>query len=266
MDQFLASRNLDLFFDSRDYSGQTYVCERDPGFARYANGARVAGKLDDRITIEKAIAWIGAQHAADAPFFVSINLQTSHFPYELPGERVGPFAPATLDFPASFVSYPRDKVPVVRNAYYNALHYIDQQLGRLVWFLEQSGRGDETLLVIAGDNGEAFYENGHPTHAGPPFEPAIRVAAVMHCPALFAPTTEDYLVQLIDVAPTVLGLLGIAAPPCFQGIDVLAADRPPNDQRLVFVHCESALSGADAVISGTGWKYFCSSRVRSRCY
>ncbi len=255
MDQFLASPHLDLFFDSRDYDGETFVCDRDPGFARFVKGARVAGKLDDRITIQKVIGWIGEQQAADVPFFVSVNLQTSHFPYEIPGGRTGPFQPAMMDFPASFVSYPREKVPVVRNAYYNALHYIDQQIGRLVSFLDETGLRDETLLVIAGDNGEAFYENGHPTHAGPPYEPAIRVGLLMHCPAVLTPATETYLMQLIDVAPTALALLGIAPHPCFQGIDVLAADRPANEARVVLVHCESALSGSDAVVSGTGWKY-----------
>ncbi|TVS21176.1 MAG: hypothetical protein EA424_00220 [Planctomycetaceae bacterium] len=97
------------------------------------------------------------------PFFVSVNLQTSHFPYEIPGGRSGPFQPATMDFPASFVSYPRDKVPAVRNAYYNALHYIDQQIGRLVSFLDETGLRDETLLVIAGDNGSRFAGNRAPT-------------------------------------------------------------------------------------------------------
>jgi arylsulfatase A-like enzyme len=231
MDQFLASPHLDLFFDSRDYDGETFVCDRDPGFARFVKGARVAGKLDDRITIQKVIGWIGEQQAADVPFFVSVNLQTSHFPYEIPGGRTGPFQPATMDFPASFVSYPRDKVPVVRNAYYNALHYIDQQIGRLVSFLDEAGLRDETLLVIAGDNGEAFYENGHPTHAGPPYEPAIRVGLLMHCPAVLDPATETYLVQLIDVAPDGSGFAGTSRrTPAFRESTSWLPTGPPTNR------------------------------------
>ncbi|QDU05408.1 Lipoteichoic acid synthase 2 [Gimesia chilikensis] len=262
MNAFLESPNLDTFFDSRSFEGPTYTSTKDVGFKRYVEGADVAGKLDDAVTMRHALDWIENQQKKNKPFVLCMNLQTSHFPYEIPGGKPGPFQPSALDFDISFVSYPRDKIPVVRNAYYNSLHYVDQQIGRLVAFLKQKKLSEKTILIIAGDQGEAFYENGFPTHAGHPYEPVLRVALVMHNPELLPAGTNDYLTQAIDITPTICGLLKIEPHSCFQGCNVLSTECPPNDRRLAFVHCNSTLSGSDALISGTGWKFIYDSRKK----
>lgn len=254
MDAILESPDLDVFFDSRSYDGATQVADLDVGFARYARETHIAGKLDDAITVKRAIDWISEQEKKQQPFVLCMNLQSSHFPYELPSGQTGTFQPATIDFPASFVSYPKDKIPVMRNAYYNSLHYIDEQIGKLVTYLDAHQLRDKTILVLAGDQGEAFYENGFPTHAGPPFEPTIRTALVIDAPHQQTAQTVDYLTQAIDIVPTICGLLDVPVHPCFQGIDVLSSERPAKDRRLAFVHCQSTIGKSDAVISGTGWK------------
>jgi arylsulfatase A-like enzyme len=256
MDQFLESRNLDLLFDSRSSDATTYVAKSDTPFAYYSSEGGFAGKLDDRVTVSRAIDWIKDCSDRKQAYVLCMNLQTSHFPYQLPLGADCPFEPCQMDFIASFVQYPKDKVPVVKNAYYNALHYIDGHLGRLVAFLDQQRLRERTLIVLVGDNGECFYENGHCTHAGPPFEPAIHVPLILNCPGMLAPREEDYLTQGIDAVPTTLRLMGLPLSPCFQGTDVLAEDRLPADRRLAFIHnCTLVRASADAVISATGWKY-----------
>ncbi len=254
MDAILESSSLDVFFDSRSYNGATYVSEKDVGFARYAQESHVAGKLDDAITVKQAIDWISGQEAKQQPFVLCMNLQSSHFPYELPHQQRGPFQPSAVDFPASFVSYPKEKIPVMRNAYYNSLDYIDQQIGKLVGYLDEHQLRDKTILVLAGDQGEAFYENGFPTHAGPPFEPTLRTALVIDTPKKMSAQKVDYLTQAIDIVPTLCGLLDVPVHSCFQGIDVLSPERLEEDRRLAFVHCQSTIGKSDAIISGTGWK------------
>lgn len=254
MDAFLGSPHLDEFFDSRLNAAPTHSSEKDSGFSRFVSGARVAGKLDDAVTVAHLGDWIHRQAASKLPFCVYLNLQSSHFPYQIPtGDQ--PFQPAALNFDASFARYPPEKVEVVRNAYFNALHYIDIQLGTVLRNLDELGIRDQVLIVVAGDNGEAFYENGHPTHAGPPFEPAIRVACIMHCPGLLSPAVDEGLIQAIDIAPTILGVLQLPIPACHQGVDVLDANNSPPHKRIAFIHCESALSSAEAVVTAAGWKY-----------
>lgn len=199
-----------------------------------------------------AIEWCEAR--GDAPFCLCLNFQSSHFPYQLVAGAPQPFQPCELDFDATFTRYPEEKVPVVRNAYMNALHYIDAQIGKLVSHLESNGQLHDAIIVVAGDNGECFYENGYPTHAGLPFEPAVNVGLVMHCPALIGPGREAYLTQMIDVVPTILARLKLPPQPGFQGCDVLAPDRIPSADRAAFVHCCAALAEADAVVLDSGWK------------
>jgi arylsulfatase A-like enzyme len=111
------------------------------------------------------------------------------------------------------------------------------------------------ILVVTGENGEAFHENGEIGHACNPVEPVIHVAAVIYAPDLVSPRVEDYPFEHVDLAPTLCGLLGVEAAKNFQGIDILAEDRPPADDRLLFVHVLSPIARADAVLRGGRWKY-----------
>lgn len=263
MEAFLKSRNLDLFFDSRSSDARKNVDESDITFARYALATGIGGKLDDRLTISRAIQWIDDCQRRSQPYVLCVNLQTSHFPYQLPEGAQTPFQPCEMNFSASFVKYPLDKVPIVKNAYFNALHYIDEQLAGLVAYLDEHRLRESTLLVVVGDNGECFYENGYSSHAGPPFEPAIHVPLVMNCPGTLAPRNDDYLVQGIDVVPTALSLMGLPLSPCFQGTDVLTKDRLPPERRLVLNHNSTLVRAtADAIISGIGWKYVFDRKTR----
>lgn len=254
MDQFLQTPALDRFYHPQTSSAPTVVSDRDPGFLREMRaGALVAGKFPDAHTTDVALQWIESR--GDRPFFLAMNFQSSHFPYLLPDNCPQPFQPCQLDDDIKFSSYPAEKVPQVRNAYYNALAQSDRQIGRLVEKLEAWGMLDDVILIVTGENGEAFHENGEIGHACNPVEPVIHVAAVIHSPGLIAPRVEDYPFEHVDLAPTLCGLLGIDIPSNFQGIDILASDRPPADDRLTFVHVLSPIARADAVLRGGRWKY-----------
>jgi arylsulfatase A-like enzyme len=256
MDQFLSGPNLDLFYDARSSVETTHTSDLDTGFAdEIRSGGLRAGKLDDAQTTDVAMSWVSKRAGRDEPFCLRINYQNAHFPYEIAAGAARPFQPCAIDFPASFLGYPEDKVEIVRNAYYNALHESDRQVGRLVDALRRLGRLDDTVFVVYGENGEAFHENGAVCHAGIPVEPAIRVACVIHAPALLRPRVEDYPFELIDIAPTVLGLMGRPPHPNFQGTDILAEDRVPVDERLLFFHAENAIARADAVLLAGRWKF-----------
>lgn len=256
MDQFLASPNLDVYYDAERSTAPTRVDSRDVGFAReHQAGSLRGGSLDDWHTTDQAIAWINEQVNQKRRFFLNMNFQSSHFPYAMDPACPRPFLPCEFDFEASFLNYPIEKVPVVRNAYLNAVHECDRQLGRMVEAIEKAGALDDVIFVVLGENGEAFYENGIVSHAGKPAEPAVRVALVIHAPKKLQPKVEDYPTELVDVVPTVLALCGAESHPNFQGRDVLAGDRPPLDQRTVFFHTENPLSRADGLLHQGRWKF-----------
>jgi arylsulfatase A-like enzyme len=242
MDNFLESPRLDLFYDP----------ERNGALSR---GGSWADSFADAQTVDKAISWIADQGTQGVPFFLGLNLQSSHFPYKLPPGASQIFQPATIDFSAGFMQYPIEKVEIVRNAYDNALHECDGQIGRLVEALRAHGQLSRTIIVVSGDHGEAFYERGYITHGREPIEPVIRTACVLYAPGMVSPHIDSYPVELVDVLPTVLGLLGLPPHPNFQGIDVLAVDRPPRERRWLFFHTENPVARTDAVLWMGRWKY-----------
>lgn len=241
MHNYLASERLDHFFDSRSRSEASVVDEEDLNFASWVKDFGLAGKLDDRVTVDEAIRWIGE---SDRPFFMYVNLQNSHFPYRLPEGFPARFSPHVVDFPYTFANYPADKVEVVRNRYDNALAYVDAQIARLLDFLRDTGRLDRTILVVSGDTGQAFMEHGVSGHAGPLYEEVVRVPLLVRAPGV-SPRDVRTLAEHVDVPPTILGMLGLPTFPGFQGDDLA---RGTDDQ--AFLVAQTPRANQFALVAG----------------
>lgn len=189
-----------------------------PGSTSESSGHRpaFAGTREDGVTVGESLKWI--EGGSGAPFFLYLNLQNSHLPYDVPRGFPRRFGPAELDFKISIGWYPEGKTAIVKDVYADSLAYVDSQLGRLFRRLKETGQWERTLVVVTGDHGEAFYEHGSAAHANGVYEETIRVPLVIRAPGL-EPGKEDRPSQLLDVAPGVLHLLGLPPHPSFQGED-----------------------------------------------
>lgn len=257
MDQFLMVPTLDRFFDAGRSGLESQVSQRDPGLAyEFEAGGLSAGKLHDYQTVDAAIHWLQPQVEASTPFVLSMNLQTSHFPYELPPGADQPFQPCELSDDVTFMYHPPRETEKVWNAYCNALAEADRQIGRLIEFFRACGVLENTIFVVLGENGEAFHEGGTVGHAQAPVEAAVHVALVVYGPRWFSPGVEiEYPIEHIDLLPTIAGRLGWQAHPNWQGIDVLSHSAPPVAERLLFQHTNTGASEVDAVQWAGEWKY-----------
>ena len=213
-------------------------------------GRGIESKVFEETPVREWQRWRRAFPAE--PFFTYFNFQANHFPYELPSDEERPYAPHELDFRASFLGYPRDKVPVMLNRFYNAARYADAQLGEVVDTLRASGQWQRTVLIVVSDHGEAFYEHGMPTHGTSVLEEQVRSLWLIRAPGL-APRTIDEPVTLLDLAPTLLRLLGLPPHGNFQGRgDVLEPGYTARRRPLFFTL--QGLTFEDAVLVD-GWKY-----------
>ena len=70
----------------------------------------------------------------------------------------------------------------MKNRYFNALHYSDAQIGRLIVTLKEMGIYDQTTIVIMGDHGESFYEHNTPVHSNELFNETILTEVVIKLP------------------------------------------------------------------------------------
>jgi arylsulfatase A-like enzyme len=210
-----------------------------------------AGKIDDAVTVQVALGWLETFRARtpERPFFMYLNLQNSHFPYTVPPGQPKPFEEGARDFPMHFGKFPPERAPHVYNRYANALHYVDRQLGLFFEHLEKTGLADTTIVVVAGDNGEAFYEHDVSGHGGALYEEMIRTPLLISAPGLKAHDRAEPVEQ-IDIPPTVLGLLSLPGFTGFQGYDALG-ELP--EHRLRFVVTNGGFSH-QRVLVHQGWK------------
>ncbi len=256
MDNYLETGGLDHFLHSETYDGPTYLMRNDFGFAGWVKGEKRAGKIDDRFTVSEGIEWIGEQ--GDRPYFIYMNLQSSHVPYEVPADFPRRFGPERPDFYFGMANFPADKIEIIKDLYADSLAYVDHQIGRLVDFLRATGRWERTVLIVTGDTGQAFNEHGFVTHAGPIYNEVMRVPLIFRAPGL-QPGSDGRPAQHIDVPPSLFGLLGLPPHPSFQGIDLF---RPQRDaERSIFLVAQTPVADQYALVR-SGYKLIYDRRQR----
>lgn len=101
--------------------------------------------------------------------------------------------------------------------YYALIEHTDHQLGRLIDYLEENNLRENTIILFMSDHGEMLGDHGLYWKGGLFYEATIHVPLVFSCPGLICEgLRSDALVELCDVAPTLLELLGLPVPGYMQ--------------------------------------------------
>ncbi len=172
-----------------------------------------------------------ARSGRKPPFFLTISFTHPHHPFTIAHEYWNRYSPAEIDLPVVgpvpferldyhsrglYFAHGRHLHEVTdehtrnaRHAYYGMLSYLDDKVGRLLDVLDQTGLADKTLVIFTSDHGEMLGERGmwHKHHF---YEPSVRVPLIMRWPGQLAPSRVFEPVSHLDLAPTVLDLLGSA--------------------------------------------------------
>ncbi|MDQ5979014.1 MAG: hypothetical protein QG602_1988, partial [Verrucomicrobiota bacterium] len=124
-------------------------------------------------------------------------------------------------------------------AYCETLFAVDDSVGRVLKQLEDMGVADNTLVVYMGDNGFMFGEHGL-IDKRVAYEPSIRVPMLMRCPSLIkGGSTVKEVVANIDIAPTVMELMGLKPPAHFDGrslVPLLRGEDPAWREYFLYVY------------------------------
>jgi arylsulfatase A-like enzyme/lipoprotein NlpI len=163
------------------------------------------------------------QHRSEKSFLF-IHYYDLHDPYQLhKGFRFSSLP---------FVSFPKD-------SYDSEIAYTDRCIGLVIKKLKDLGIYDSTLLLITGDHGESLGAHGEKTHSYFIYHSTLHVPLIIRVPG--GPKGRIHnLAGLIDIVPTVCGVLGIDAPACVQGKDLsgfFSGKGVPVDDR--YIYCES---------------------------
>jgi arylsulfatase A-like enzyme len=186
--------NQSVFVESHGFQ-QVCLRDDDPLAAR------------DSALLPTAEKWIAAE--SKQPFFLAIWTQDTHHPY----------------LSASADDYHSGDQKL--NRYLNAVHSTDAFIAQLVRSLKEMNLADNTIVVITGDHGEAFGEHGQLVHGFTVYDEELHIPLVLVNPRIFPHEAHVAAIgRQIDVAPTLLGLLGYDEPASWQGTDLLGGDRP----------------------------------------
>ncbi|HYC23216.1 MAG TPA: sulfatase [Candidatus Bathyarchaeia archaeon] len=179
----------------------------------------------------KAERWIDAHRASR--FFLFVHCYDVHAPYSPPSPfdrkfeetpYAGSFEP-TMENLNAVAGWKRaiapDELRHVVALYDGGIAYTDQQLGIFFAELERRGLLSSTVLIVTADHGEEFKEHGSMLHWQSYYMPNLHVPLIVSVPGRAAERI-DGVVELIDVLPSVLELLGVPAAPHAMGRSLVA--------------------------------------------
>lgn len=201
------------------------------------DGERSAGEITDQ-----AIAWLGSR-AEDKPFFLWMHYWDAHSPYKPP-----------FPFSSSYHDRPYD----------GEIAYIDQEFGRLMAYLEETGLAGDILILVVGDHGEGLYDHGEKMHANLVYQSTMHVPLIARAPGCDKGSRVLEPVSIVDVGPTILDYAGLAPGSRVQGISLRPAlnGEEPTTRTLYFEALSGSLSFGWAPLEGLRrgrWKYIRSS-------
>ena len=226
------------------FKGQGHYLPPGPEYTINVNGERV--KQDGYITpllTKYAIDFMEQQTDSDQPFFLYLSHKAVHANFTPEDKYDQKFADKKFNRPASetkleentlnrprwlldqrnswhgvdFPYHSELNIEQYYKRYCEALCSVDDSIGDVMNQLEKMGIRDETMVIYMGDNGFMFGEHGL-IDKRVAYETSIRVPMIVQCPELFAGGTKiDKMVANIDIAPTVMEVMGLETPPHMDG-------------------------------------------------
>ncbi|MFC1735735.1 sulfatase [Candidatus Hydrogenedentota bacterium] len=240
------------------------------------NHAHYYRDTDERLIMPKhetdsetdiAIEFMKEQKNSSEPFFLVVAPHPPHPPWREaqcpPGylEKVKPeldWRPNVKGLDSASSRDPR--------AYYAMVKNIDDNVGRLMSFLEESGMAENTIFVLTSDHGEMMWSHGR-TNKMVPYAEAVDVPLIMRWPGRIpAGIKTDTLYTPMDHMPTMLSLAGMKVPESVDGADLSAEARGKKAPERDAVLMMNYTSHWDFFESGTNWPEWRGVRTKTHTY
>jgi arylsulfatase A-like enzyme len=205
------------------------------------------GKHSSELFADATINFI--DNVGDAPFYAYMSFMAPHDPRVMPDRFKAMYNPETIALPPNFsgghpfpigctkirdeilAEFPRDPAEVKEHIseYYGIITHLDYELGRVMDALEAAGKLENTIIVFAGDNGLAVGQHGLMGKQSC-YEHSIRVPLIFAGPAIPEGLKTDAYVYLLDIFPTLCGLIGADVPSSVEGRSMVKAMHDPAEK------------------------------------
>lgn len=216
---------------------------------------------------QKAITFIEAHEASARPWMFSVNIFDPHHPFDppreyldrylddldaiplpeyVPGELDDKTRAQRIDHEGAYggnAGFPYDAMTerdhrLVRAAYWAMCDLIDSQVGRMLDALERTGQRDNTIVIFMSDHGEMLGDHGIYLKGPYFYEEAIHVPLIVSGPGLARGARVAGMVELVDLAPTLLEAAGLPRYPGMQGRSLLPLLRGETAVGRDDIYCE----------------------------
>ncbi len=194
------------------------------------------------------------------PWLCSVNIYDPHGPFDPPQDYLDRLDIDSLPEPlfhesdlaaqkklASVMFQGKARRPEYPNAKLNLAKYwaqielIDENVGRMLEALDRTGQRDNTVVIFTSDHGEMAGDHGLRKKGCRFYEGLVRVPLILTWRGKFKKgLRSDALVELLDIAPTLLELAGLPTPETMHGkslLPILTGKADPAHHRD-FVRCE----------------------------
>jgi len=171
----------------------------------------------------------------DTPFFIYLGFNSPHDPRQSPQEYLDRYPQAKIEVPPNFLpEHPFDQgdarvrdellapfprtpqaVQLHRREYYALITYMDEQIGRVLDALEQSGKASNTYVILTADHGLAVGEHGLLGKQNL-YDCSVRMPLLIAGPGIAAGRRVDELVYQHSMYATTCELAGVPVPSTVQ--------------------------------------------------
>jgi len=240
----IAEMLLPLGYTTSMICGNTYLGADISGFNQGIEQYFYRLHATPDVTVEKATEFI--RRSGDRDWFLFLHFMDPHNPYDPPQELIDSLCDPgyTGEFLTSFddmrdwrysVSQPpQNEVRRVKSLYDAEVADVDAGIGRLFEYLESSGLIEETLIILAADHGEEFFEHGEYGHGQSLYEEMVHLGLMAWGPDLPKGVRIDSCVANLDIVPTILRFLGQPPPEGLAGIPLQdTASGTISDGRII---------------------------------
>lgn len=193
------------------------------------------GKHSSELFADAAVSFLEC-YDEGAPFFAYVAFMAPHDPRTMPEAYRDLYHPDDVALPPNtmpehpfdngelsvrdelLAGFPRTPEEIRRHnaEYFAMITHLDAQIGRILATLESRGFADNTIIVLAGDNGLAIGRHGLMGKQNL-YDHSLHVPLVMAGPGIPQGETRDTPVYLLDIYPTLCDLVGAPTPGTVEG-------------------------------------------------
>ncbi len=189
---------------------------------------------------DMAIEYMDEAHSAGESFFLVVAPHPPHPPFDLLPDGYLEQVPETLQWDENVPEEMKTgKNLEEARAYYAMAKNADDNMGRLLDYLDKSGLAATTIVVFTSDHGEMLGSHGRRDKMVP-YDEAVQVPLLMRWPGrLSAGTRTDTLQTPLDHFPTLVALAGLEPPDTLDGIDLspeLLEGKPINREAVLMAN------------------------------